>query len=428
MLSSPSHHLLLLAVASAAVSLLCAFLRLPSLVLYGIHTYIHPDSTGADGPRAVLRRPSAADLPPEPKRRSRSSSAQNRLPGFDDANAQLLRLRLSDSQLRSRLFFPSFHTAFISSAVSLTNLTLLSVLRPSDPSFAVSIAASAAALTTAHLFLLLSRIFLERSASKRSEKELSFISGILGFVSALVIVFVFSPSVFDIDLGGDDAGAAKTITSVFAGALAWLLFLPSTRAARAFWLATDQLRWNLAVVSCGSINKSLLYFSVLAGFAAPLLWVSPMAIVLAGGEIRSVGFRKFRVWALLASAVLQLMVLRPNIQMYLNEAVICWYQRLHASRVPDTDYGRAKVFLQNHYLCLVVLQFLAPPTIVLLLLGLSQVKGDLFSGLLLVGNLLHCSDLVKDVALFLAWWTMLVSSILTLSNLALYRCGFLFVS
>ncbi|WOL13110.1 transmembrane protein 161B-like isoform X1 [Canna indica] len=429
MLSSPFHHLFLLAAASVATAFLSAVLRLPSFLLHGLHTYIHPDSPGADSLRAVLRSPSGPGIPSETKRRSRSSTgAHQRLPGFDDAKAQLLRLRLSDSDLRTRLLFPSLRIAFISSAVALTDLTLLRILLPSDPSPATAFSSAVSVLGIAHLLLLLSSLSLQRSASKRSERELSFIAGFLGFLSALIIVFVLSPSIFDLELGASDAGAAKAISSILAGVLAWLLFVPASRAARSFWLGTDQLRWNLAVVSCGAMNKILLFVTIFAGAAAPLLWVIPVAIVPAGGDIRTVGFREFRVWALIASAVSQLMVLRPNVQMYLNEAVVSWYQRLHASQVPDMDYGRAKVFLHNHYLCLVVLQFFAPPVMVLLLLGLSQVRGDLFNGLFMVGNLLHCSDTVKNIALFLAWWIMFVWSILTMSILALYRCGFLFVS
>ena len=59
--------------------------------------------------------------------------------------------------------------------------------------------------------------------------------------------------------------------------------------------------------------------------------------------------------------------------MYMNEALLSWYRRLHVSKVPDLDYSRAKMFLHNRYLCLVVLQFLGPPVLVLLFLGLSHI-------------------------------------------------------
>ncbi|KAG5013322.1 hypothetical protein JHK86_025583 [Glycine max] len=54
-------------------------------------------------------------------------------------------------------------------------------------------------------------------------------------------------------------------------------------------------------------------------------------------------FGSFRKWCLLGSGLLQIVALRPNLQMYLNEALLSWYQRLHASKVPDLNYRKAKV-------------------------------------------------------------------------------------
>ncbi|GLJ55911.1 hypothetical protein SUGI_1200310 [Cryptomeria japonica] len=43
-------------------------------------------------------------------------------------------------------------------------------------------------------------------------------------------------------------------------------------------------------------------------------------------------FEQFRIWCLLFTGVLQLLLVRSNLQMYLNEAVLIWYQRLHGSK------------------------------------------------------------------------------------------------
>nr|XP_027062684.1 uncharacterized protein LOC113689048 [Coffea arabica] len=145
------------------------------------------------------------------------------------------------------------------------------------------------------------------------------------------------------------------------------------------------------------------------------------------GMLRS-DFYKFKVWCMFSSGILQILSLRPNVQMFLNEAVLCWYQRLHASKVPDLDYSRAKVFLHNHYMFLVVLQFFAPAAIALLLLGLSHIDVNLLADFKLPCNLLPCSALVKEMALFLAWWITFVWAIFTSVSLTLYRRGFLFVS
>lgn len=114
--------------------------------------------------------------------------------------------------------------------------------------------------------------------------------------------------------------------------------------------------------------------------------------------------------------------------MYLNEAVFSWYQRLHASKVPDLDFSRAKVFLHNHYLCLVVLQFFAPAILVLLFLGMSQIDDSSLEIFRWVCDLISCSAFVKEVNLFMAWWVVFVWGLCTSVSLLLYRHGILYVS
>jgi len=191
----------------------------------------------------------------------------------------------------------------------------------------------------------------------------------------------------------------------------------------------------------------ILYANNMLIMFTALLWITPFFEILinnnngdgkggrAGSEIGnaerlngSVGmsrsdFNKLRVWCLLLSGLLQIVALRPNVQMYLNEALLSWYQRLHASKVPDLDFSRAKVFLHNHYLCLIVLQFFVPPILVILFVGLSQIDGYQS-----VCGLLPCSAFVEEVALFLAWWVVFVWAVFTSGSLVLYRHGILYVS
>ncbi|XP_039128455.1 LOW QUALITY PROTEIN: transmembrane protein 161B-like [Dioscorea cayenensis subsp. rotundata] len=351
----PLCHLLLHAALSSSAYLLAALLRLPSLLLHGLHTYIHPDSPSASSLRAAIRRP---DAPPEPQPRRPRSKPHLRSDDFDESKAQLLRLRLSDSDLPSRLHFPLFRSAFLFSAAALPNLAL--PLFPPIPFLA-------AVLAFSYLLFALVKLSFDRSSSKQSEKQLSLLSGFIGFLFSFFILFFLAPSLLDFDLGQSEI--ARLAVTTIAGALSVLIFSPALRFSRAFWLGTDQLRWNLSVVSCPAPIRFLLFLAILTNIAAPLLWFNPVTSVFPS-EIR-----EFRVWVLAAAAVSQLVVLRSNVQMYLNESVLCWYQRLHSSRVPDMNYARAKIFLHNHYICLVVLQYFAPSTMVLLLLGLSQMKG-----------------------------------------------------
>lgn len=286
----------------------------------------------------------------------------------------------------------------------------------------------------------LARVSFDRSSSNRSEKQISVLLGFLGFLTAVSIVSVFSPSIFDFEFGSVD-GVAKLSISVLAGCLSGFLYMPAIKIARSFWIGTDQLRWNLSVVSCGSVARSLLFSNFLMIVFASVLWINPISEILIKENSSDRGMRlsgnvgmdrsdfvRFRVWSLMVSGVLQILSLRPNLQMYLNEAVLCWYQRLHASKVPDLDFSRAKIFLQNYYVCLVVLQFFVPPSLVLVFLGLSQIGGNLLGGFPLIDGLAHCSSFVKDASLFMAWWIVFVSMIFTSMSLFCYRFGILIIS
>lgn len=293
------------------------------------------------------------------------------------------------------------------------------------------------------VLICICKISVERSASKRSEKQISVIICFLGFVSAYLI-FTSLLDLFDFESDGFD----KLWTVLFAGFMAGFMFMPAAKSARSFWLGTDQLRWNLSIISCGGFGRMLLHANTLLSVFASLLWVNPLVEIfikqkteanfgrrvlgnenlMGNGGLDRSEFVKFRIWCLMGSGVLQIVTLRPNLQMFLNEAVLSWYQRLHASKVPDLDFSRAKIFLHNYYLCLAVLQFLVPPVLVLLFLGLSQIEGNLIDSFPFVCSFVPCSAFVKEVALFMSWWITFVWSILTLSTLVAYRCGYMYVS
>lgn len=303
------------------------------------------------------------------------------------------------------------------------------------------------------LLMLLTKASFEKSASRRSEKQLSVLFGVLVAIFGNTICFTISPSILDFNFGPID-GFGKLCIAVLMGCVAGFLFMPAAKSARSFWLGTDQPRSNLSMISCGWFARVILYASYLTTLFAAVLWINPLSGMLVNHNINdgkgkgetlankignseqlfgNVGFlpsvfAKLRIWCLGLSGFLQLVALRPNLQMYLNEALLSWYQRLHASKVPDLEFSRAKVFLHNHFLCLVVLQFLAPPVMILLFLGLSQVDGKSFKNYQLVCGLLPCSAFVKDVALFLAWWVVFVRAVYTSATLVLFRRGNMYVS
>ncbi|PPS19434.1 hypothetical protein GOBAR_AA01140 [Gossypium barbadense] len=324
---------------------------------------------------------------------------------FDENNAQIFRLKLEDgdSEPGSRVLINGNLIPVIFGFIGLTKA-----------------------------FLALAKISFENSSSKRSEKQFS--NGVLEFLVGIMFCSGIGPPVFDFHFDSVE-GSWRILLAVLMGFLASFLYMPAGRNARSFWLGTDQLRWNLSIISCGWFARTILYANYMLTLFTALLWINSLAEILVnknshnGGVadklVGNVGFSKLdftklRILCLLLSGVLQVVASRSNLQMFLNEAVLSWYQRLHASKVSDLDFSRAKIFLHNHYLCLAVLQFLAPPVLVLVFLRLSQVDTNSFDKYNLVCGSLPCSAFIKEASLFMAWWIIFVWVVITSASLVFY--------
>jgi hypothetical protein len=368
---------LLHAAAALVLATAAHFLHLPSFLLYAVHTYIHPDAVPSTTPRAVLR-PPGSNSGPAPSSKKKGAADASPL---DTGSAQLYRLSLSHSTLASRPHFSAYHLALLLPLAILPPALLL------PPRSAV--VPLAPLVPAAYLFVALLRHMVLPSPRPAQ------LAAVLG--SLLVATLLSS--------------------SPFAGTLASLAALPALRFARAFWLGTDQPRTGLAVLASSAPARLLLHLAVLVSSAT--------AILQCCGYL---GGTEHEVRLLAAAAGLQLLAARPAVQMYLNEAVFCWYQRLHVSRTPDTEYGRAKVFLHNHHLCEVATQLVAPPLLVLSLLALWWVQEkDFFEGLEGLDWLVGWSIAMKEAALLAARWVVAVWSAATVVSLVAYKRGWLFV-
>ncbi|XWS37791.1 hypothetical protein CRYUN_Cryun19dG0075600 [Craigia yunnanensis] len=454
-------NLILQTLLSLSLTLILTFLKIPIFFLQGLHTYIHPENVGhgnnaSSGVRAAICRPSSSDSGPgldgyqslssktnaELKKRNKSKDKFE----FDENNAQIFRLKLDEGHLQTRLFFNEYHNSFVFSFVGISCLLLYKYLGESEGSGVLAngnlIPVIFGFIGLTKVFLALAKISFEKSASKRSQKQFSAIFGVVGFLIGIMICSGIGPAVFDFHFDSVE-GSWRIFVAVLMGLLAGFLYMPAGKNARSFWLGTDQLRCNLSIISHGWFARMILYANYLLTMFTALLWINPLAEILVsnnscdgrGAAEKLVGhvglskleFTRLRILCLLLSGVLQIVALRSNLQMFLNEAVLSWYQRLHASKVPDLDFSRAKVFLHNHYLCLAVLQFFAPPVLVLLFLGLSQIDSNSFDKYNLVCGLLPCSAFVKEVALFMAWWIIFVWGVITSASIVFYRRGVLYV-
>ncbi|XP_073151775.1 uncharacterized protein [Henckelia pumila] len=414
-----TNNLILHTVFAVSLTLLLSFFKIPALLLHGLHTYIHPDDVNpggnSGGLRAAIRRPGAIgseQIKPRKKSKERFD--------FDESKAQIFRLQLNEGHLQSRIYFKEFYSVFNYTLISLLSLLL-------------------------HRFL---RVDKDSGVVRNGNYNPDFI----GVGGRLIMVFeVFPKWVLDFSFDSLD-GFGKVLFAALMGFVVGILFIPALRNARAFWLGTDQIRCNLSIISCGLFSRMLLYANFILVFFTSLLWINPVAEFLVDSRMNSkngsnitdkkgevlnlVGciglsrsnFENLRLCCMLISGLLQILALRPNVQMFLNEAVFCWYQRLHGSKVPDLEYSRAKVFLHNHCLCLVVLQFFAPGAMVLLLLGLSPFDNNFLTDIHWPCNNSSCSVFVKEVALFMAWWIIFVWAVHCSVILALYRRGIFYVS
>ncbi|VVB15679.1 unnamed protein product [Arabis nemorensis] len=444
-------NLILQILLSLFLTLILSFIRIPIIFLYGLCTYIQPENLGQNnagsGVRAAIRRPSSVDDPKsnvEVRRRNRSKDKSE----FDESNAQIFRIKLDEDHLRSRMYFNEYNALFVLSLLALSCFLLHNYFGVDDSHGVLGnglmFPLVLGFIALCKVFVALAKISIERSASKTSEKKLSLIFGGLGFVFGIIISAGVFPKGFDFQLGSVDAFCCILISFSMA-CIAGFLYMPAGRSARSFWVGTDQIRSNLSIISCGWFGRMILYANYVVSVFTSLLWFHPLAEILVkrshsagarGSHIGLVGnvgmsttdFAKFRVLCLLLSGLLQAMAVRPNIQMFLNEAVLSWYQRLHGSKTPDLEFSRAKMFLHNHYLCLVALQFLAPPVLVILFLGLSQIDLSSFAVSQLVCGSLPCSDFVRQVGLLMSWWIIFVWSGFASASLVFYRRGVLYVS
>ncbi|TXG67280.1 hypothetical protein EZV62_008555 [Acer yangbiense] len=234
--------------------------------------YIYKRRTNLDPPFVDPRIRSGQEL----KKRNKSKEKFE----FDENNGQIFRLKLDDAHLQSRIYFKEYCNSFIYSFVAFSFLLLYIYLDGSRDSGILSngvvVVIVLGFVSLCKVLIVLARVSFEKSASMRSEKQLSAIIGVLGFLSGFLICSGVLSSVLDFDF-----------------ALLWINPL-------------DEMLLNKNVDSSKEANS---------------------AISLVGNVgLSPEDFAKLRLSCLLLSGVIQIVALRPNLQMHLNKAVLsCSY-------------------------------------------------------------------------------------------------------
>ncbi|KAK4792226.1 hypothetical protein SAY86_022661 [Trapa natans] len=368
-----THKHLLHTALSLSLSLLLSYIRFPSLLLHGLFTYIHPENLGQqNGLRAAIRRPGSDPLEPRKKTKSKDKFE------FDENNAQIFRIKLDADHLQSRIYYSEYHSVSLTSFISVSCLLLQLYLGESANIGILAngslIPALLGIFAISRLFIVLAKVSFEKSASRQSEKRWSLCFGGIGFMTGLAICSSLRP-IFDFDFGSVD-GFWVVMIALCMGCLSGLLYMPALKYVRSFWLGTDQIRCNLDIISCGWFARITIYAACILNIFTALLWINPFielliiknpadraklhssthsrsreaAETLAGNVgMSSSDFTKFRLCCLLLSGISQFISLRPNLQMYLNEAVLSCYGASFTGVVSDTRAatGKARVAMQS---------------------------------------------------------------------------------
>ncbi|KAL2653395.1 hypothetical protein R1flu_021523 [Riccia fluitans] len=258
----------------------------------------------------------------------------------------------------------------------------------------------------------------------------------------------------------------KTILAICAGIISGLIFGSCLRNVKNYWVGTDRLLWKIAVLKRGSLVGDFLNLSLLLPPVLSLMWFTPMAqkFILpdTGNKLSTSGtscdelgdrscgqsggfsflelgsklqdalsmlgaigrgvlardyewagdvgvaeetFSRIRLWGLFLLGFLQICLSRVNLQSYCNGAVLFWYKGLHQSKVYSPEVIRARIFLNNYFVCRIALQCLVPGVLVLHFLGLARTRGILLDESAQQGAFLFAPAFIRAIMLFGCWWT-----------------------
>ncbi|KAL3685264.1 hypothetical protein R1sor_003286 [Riccia sorocarpa] len=278
----------------------------------------------------------------------------------------------------------------------------------------------------------------------------------------------------------------KTFLAVCAGIISALVFGSCLRNMKNYWVGTDHLLSKIAVLKRAPLIGDFLNLSLLLPPVLSMMWFTPMAqrfiipdtgnkpptsgatcegldsqscgqsngfsildlgsklknaLSLLGGIWRGVVARDYEwvgdfgvteetfsqilLWGLFLLGCLQICLFRVNLQSYNNGAVLFWYKGLHQSKVYNPEVIRARIFLNNFFVCRVAVQCLVPGVLVLHFLGLARSRGSHLDEPAQLGAFLFAPPLVRTLMLFGSWWTAFSWGVQTCITFVLFRIGIL---
>ncbi|EFJ28847.1 hypothetical protein SELMODRAFT_440915 [Selaginella moellendorffii] len=447
--------------AASAITVFLVFAgKIAAISLFGSHAYLLPDDP-ADG------NPGSRAGSDDNRKSSRKKNSREKFV-WNEGGSEILRVTIGDSYLENTRYYPEYDRAVLYAALPVSLLVAReffsfqssgsenggSSSSNSSDGFIPVIATTFCVLKLLHT---LSKVSWDKHSSRNSEWVLSCGVGLLGFILASIFLFVVPSEIIDFRLEQAVAGAGidkRSFTAIrlaIAFGAAWLtgLFLgPVLKYVRSFWIGTNQLGCDISVIKTSVWSQFLLNLGIVLPVVSTLLWLKPMADLFirlpeknsidhgsTGWQWQrrslfegkdwagSVGFspetfQDLKFVGMILTGVIQLLLLRINVQAYLNLGVLAWYESLHGSKTPDAAALKHKILVVNHFMCRVAIQNLVPAVLLILFAGLSRSPSP-------SSNSPGGFGFVAQAAQFFAWWTLLSWSLLTSTVLAMFRFGML---
>uniref|UniRef100_A0A6T7WIQ3 Transmembrane protein n=1 Tax=Pyramimonas obovata TaxID=1411642 RepID=A0A6T7WIQ3_9CHLO len=374
----------------------------------------------------------------------------------DEPEEQLMLIPTSAEGLLSRAFFTDFDKLVFLVSVVVANLLLGQALyliqtekRAQDGGAVLTCFAIVAVITAT--FSLFSTQY-NRFLTPQIERSMTYLVGGASFLCALLVLVSIPTEILDFEL--EEASAAvslsmkrnvlgrfgivdgtaevpvavlQLILPIFAGFLGGAATAPAVRAVRCYALANSPPDWSEGHLSRGFFVKAAFHLNMVVPLAVVVLWVRPL--VEEPLELSPDLVVTLRAGACMLAGLLMLGMLRPQVQTFLDNGMVVWYECIYGSATTSSAEKeklstnvRLHLELNSTLLCKVALQMLGPAVILVSFATLIWHKGVMTQYLNTDFSFVP-PILVKGTASFLAWWFCCVWTVISYVTLGMFRYG-----
>eukprot|EP00242_Pyramimonas_sp_CCMP2087_P002227 CAMPEP_0198230466 /NCGR_PEP_ID=MMETSP1445-20131203/114678_1 /TAXON_ID=36898 /ORGANISM="Pyramimonas sp., Strain CCMP2087" /LENGTH=435 /DNA_ID=CAMNT_0043911009 /DNA_START=177 /DNA_END=1484 /DNA_ORIENTATION=- len=367
----------------------------------------------------------------------------------DGPEEQLMLIPTAPEGLLQRVFFSEFDRLVFFVSVVAANLMLVQVLYLVQPEkraqnggvVLTCFAVVAAATAVSSLY----RTQSNRLLTPAFERTLGQLAGGGSALCSLVVLFAIPSEFLDFELEQATAAFNKSLKSmhaqvpeipvallmgtlpIVAGILGGVAVAPAVRAVRCYMLATSPPDWAEGQLTKSFMTKASFHLNMVVPLAVVVLWVRPL--VEQPLELSAELMVYLRAGATMLAGGLMLAMLRPQVQSFLDNGMVVWYENLHGTtttsnqeKEKQAQYVRMHLELNNTMLCKAALQMFAPGVILVSFAALIWQKGVMTNELPADTAFLP-AILFKSVFSFLAWWLCCMWTLASYTTLGMFRYG-----